>query len=379
MAELLNKNFMSVHYGEIALKGGNRKRFEKILIDNIRRQTGLNPIKLENRLVLENAGQDAKDVLRLTPGVDWIGKSFAVERNLNLLKEKIDELRKNSDIKLDVNRIDKNYEKDSQWIYEFLSKDRKKGAAKVRVEVFKDFFVISHDIESCIGGLPVGSAGRVISLFSAGIDSSAVPFELMKRGCSVDLLHVYAMPNTDEIIRSKVGDIVREISKINKVRLYAVPFSVFAIETADVGHGYDLVLFKRFLLKLAEKLAGRYGYKAIASGDSLSQVASQTLDNIKAVDRDISVPVFRPFITANKEEIIKKAKFYNTYGYSIKEYRDCCSIVSKKPATHVRTEKLERIEDDIELDSVVEKSIKSMSVFDVWNGSLDFVKPEIVV
>ncbi len=379
MAELLNKNFISIHYGEIALKGGNRSNFEKLLIKNIQRETGVKPIRLDGRLIIESDNGDIKDLLRLTPGVEWIGDSTAIERDLDLLKKKVDEIRGDSDVKIDVKRIDKNYEKDSLWIYEFLSKGRKKGNRKMRIEVFKDYFLISFNIQDCIGGLPIGSAGKVLSLFSGGIDSSAVPFELMKRGCIVDLVHVFAMPRADEVPKSKVGEIMKAISKINRVRIYAIPFSIFAIETAGVGGGYDLILFKRFLLMLAEKIAVKQNYKAIATGDSLSQVASQTLDNINAISPGINLPVLRPFITSNKIDIINKAKFYGTYEESIKEYRDCCSIVSKNPTTRAHRDKLEEIEKKVDINSIVDKSVREMRVFTLSMDSPEFIESKIVV
>lgn len=354
---------ISIHYNEIALKGRNRSRFEGLLIKNIYNRLGLKAEKLNGRLIVKSYEDKALDLLRLIPGIAWYGKSIKIQRDLDSLIDTLKGIDSIEKYNIDVRRIDKTFEYTSLQIKDLINKEiRPRGNERMIIEVFKDFFLITKDINAGIGGLPVGSAGKVLSLFSGGIDSSIVPIELMKRGCTVDLLHVYNGPSADLIMTTKINEIASYLSKINPIKLYLIPFSVFSLKTMNAESDYDLVLFKRFLLKLGESLAYKFDYKAIATGDSLSQVASQTLANINAINHNIDIPILRPLITLNKQEIIDKAKRYGTYEMSIQKYKDCCSLVSKHPNTNANTDKLNEIEEKVNLNQIVKESIENMKI-----------------
>ncbi len=362
------KRGISIHYGEIALKGKLRSRFEKMLINNIIYGTGYKPATVENRLFIDNQDDSTVNKLTLTPGVSWTGKYIMIERDQDSLEKTLNEIIKDpgQPINLDVKRIDKNFESTSLDIKQKILKDMhiqlSSTGPKIRVEIMKDSFIVNYDIKRGIGGVPSGSAGRVISLFSGGIDSAVAPLEMMKRGCNVDLLHVYAVATDAQVLESKVGEIARNLSFTAPLRLYMVPFHIFNLKVMSINPRYELVMFKRFLLKLADGLCSLYGYKGIVTGDSLSQVASQTLDNISAISYGIDVPVFRPLLSHNKEDIIDKAKMYGTYESSIKKYKDCCSIVSKKPLTTASKEKVLEFEKELYLDAIVKESLSKISV-----------------
>jgi thiamine biosynthesis protein ThiI len=365
----MNKEVISVHYDELTLKGKLRPKFEKLLYDNIKSATEITPTKSRGRLFLERWDDRTTKKLALTPGISWIGDAIIMERDLEALKENIRSLLSLNGAKavnIDVRRIDKSFGSTSLLVKGEIMKALKLKSDslgyKIRVEIMKDNFVINYNIKRCMGGMPIGSAGKVLSLFSGGIDSAVIPFELMKRGCVVDLLHVYALPTVDGVLNSKIFSIARTISETSEAKLYLVPFHDFAIRAAEINSRYELVLFKRFLLKLAEKLADTYDYKGVATGDSISQVASQTLDNLNAVSYGINVPVFRPLITKNKEEIISLARTYGTYENSIEKYRDCCSIVSSNPITSAKRDILKALEIQIGMDKLIEESISKMSV-----------------
>ncbi|MCL4399232.1 hypothetical protein M1293_01840 [Candidatus Parvarchaeota archaeon] len=362
------REVISIHYNEIALKGKLRSKFESLLIKNIEYSTGIRPDRLQTRLLLESGGEGVKRLLLLTPGVSWISDGKIIPRDFDLLHDNLREIisKEGSDISLDVKRIDKSFQLTSLDVKLRLAKEfglaLHSGRKKLRIEIMKDSFIINHSVEHGVGGLPVGSAGKVISLFSGGIDSSVAPFEMMKRGCSVDLLHVYAAKDGEKAIDSKVGRIAQRISDVYPIKLYFVPFYIFSMKILSINPRYELVMFKRFLLKLAENLSEAQGYKGIATGDSISQVASQTLDNINAISYGFSIPIFRPLLSNNKDEIINKAKFYGTYEDAITRYKDCCSIVSKNPATSVKQEKVKELEEIIGLDEIVDKTMDMMSV-----------------
>lgn len=356
---------VSIHYNEIALKGRNRRDFEQLLDKEIYRTFHKRPEKIWGRLLLKGVDEKDADRLALLPGIAWFGRTEIIERDLEKLKKAVKALEAQyGPMNIDVRRIDKSYEKTSLDIRNYLIKEvgGEESGQKVRIEIFKDNFTVNYDIKRGIGGLPIDPKNKVLSLFSGGIDSSVVPFELMKRGMSVDLLHVHAFNDPDLALDSKIKGILERIKGVNDFKLYLVPFYVFSIKASAAPPRYELVLFKRFLLKLAERLANEMGYKAIATGDSLSQVASQTLDNLRAESSGVETLILRPFTTVNKEEIIKLAMRYGTYDLSIQPYKDCCSIVSKHPATNAKSEVIERLSKEIDLDGIVDESMKQMKV-----------------
>jgi thiamine biosynthesis protein ThiI len=364
----MEKYALSIHYNEIALKGKLRSKFEKMLRDSIRYTTTVMPSTENGRLLMQGYDPSAKELLKLVPGISWIGEATIIERDKDLLKSIIKSLisRYGSTLDFDVKRIDKNFENTSLELKNSLAKELgirfSPQGYKVRIEIMPKEYIINYAIERGIGGVPVGSAGRVLSLFSGGIDSATVPFEMMKRGCLTDLVHVYALADEEQALKSKVGEIIKKISSIEPVTIYLVPFHVFSLKATDINPRYELVFFKRFLLKLAEELCYRYEYKAIASGDAISQVASQTLDNINAVSYDINLPVFRPLTTYNKEDIVQLAKRYGTYEMSIKDYKDCCSLTSKNPLTIASIEKVKEFEQKIGLNNIIDESLKKMTI-----------------
>ena len=359
---------LSVHYNEIALKGKLRTGFESLLIKSIKYATGYEPRRLQNRLIMDDWDDKTKETLKKLPGVSWVGEGKIIDRKTELLEKRLYSImpEDKTNVELDVKRIDKSFESTSLELKMLLTKKfglnmHSKGD-RIRIEIMKDCFIINRSIEHGVGGVPIGSAGRILSLFSGGIDSSIVPFEMMKRGCEVDLLHVYALKDADKSLETKIGRIAQDISSISEINLYLVPFHVFGVKVMSINPRYELVLFKRFLLKLGESLCEKRGYRGIATGDSLSQVASQTLDNINAISYDIDLPVFRPFISYNKDEIIEKAKKYGLYDLSIMKYSDCCSLVYKNPATKAKKDVVKQLEAKLEMDDIIDKSLKELKI-----------------
>jgi len=360
------KKILSVHYDEIALKGKQRGYFQGLLIKNIKERINKQTKAVESRLVLEDYDSEDIGKLKLTPGIAWISEAYSIDRNekqLFGLMNKI--IGKSKNVNIDVKRVDKGYEKTSLKLKEELAKELKlrfdKKGKKIRIEIMSDSFIINYGIERGLGGLPVGSSGRLLSLFSGGIDSAIAPLEMMKRGAKVDLLHVYALNSPDFALESKIKTIAEKLSEIESgLTLYLVPFHYFSVAALKIDKRYELVLFKRFLLKMAEEISREKGYMAIITGDSLSQVASQTIENINAIGFDIQLPVFRPFIGYNKGEIIEKSIRYGFYDLSIEEYKDCCSIVSKNPATKSNQETIKKLENDIEMEKIINDSIKEI-------------------
>ncbi|EFD92451.1 MAG: thiamine biosynthesis protein [Candidatus Parvarchaeum acidophilus ARMAN-5] len=362
------KKILSIHYDEIALKGKQRGYFQSILIKNIEKKLGEKVRAIETRLIMENYNPAYLDKIIMTPGISWVSEAYSIEKDekelIKILSEVISDERQ---INLDVKRVDKGYSKTSVELKEELAKTLgihfDKNGKKIRIEIMHDSFIINYNIIKCIGGMPIRSSGKVISLFSGGIDSAIAPIEIMKRGATVDLLHVYALNSPDAALDGKINEIVKKLGEIEPgIKLYLVPFHYFSVSSLKINKRYELVMFKRFLLKLAERIAVENGYQAITSGDSLAQVASQTIENINAISYGIDLPVFRPFIGYNKSEIIDKSKKYGLYDLSIEDYKDCCSIVSRNPATKSNDTIIKKLEKEINMDKIINDSINDIKI-----------------
>lgn len=197
-----------------------------------------------------------------------------------------------------------------------------------------------------IGGLPVGSAGRVVGLLSGGIDSPVAAYFMARRGCSLECLHFSAnYLDRDGAAGTPVGRLAQTLSRYTQqITLHVAPYLPFDLALSGPPDGYELMLFRRFMLRTAAALARKRRAKALVTGDSLSQVASQTLDNLVALDEAADLPIFRPLIGLNKQEIIARARAIGTYETSVEPYKDCCALIGRHPRTHARAGRLDALE-----------------------------------
>jgi thiamine biosynthesis protein ThiI len=217
------------------------------------------------------------------------------------------------------------------------------------------------------GGLPVSSSGKVLALLSGGIDSPVAAWLMMKRGCRVDYLHFHAMMSNREVLGTKIGRIVEQLNRFqNGARLLLAPYHEYQIlTTGRIPEKLDLVAFKNFMFRLAQQLAEEHRYKALVTGDSVGQVASQTLQNITATDYGIEIPILRPLVGLDKQEIVDLAKAIGTYDESIEKYKDCCSIISRKPSTAVQREDLAEAMEAAGIAKVLEKTRPKLETFKI--------------
>jgi thiamine biosynthesis protein ThiI len=206
-------------------------------------------------------------------------------------------------------------------------------------------YLFSHRIRGP-GGLPVGSAGRVLTLLSGGIDSPVAAWLMAKRGCRVDFIHFTASSlQPGEVQAYKVTKLADMVSSYTlQSRLFLVPYTYFDLAIMRAEIDYELVLFRRFMARVAEKLARRLRAEALVTGDNLSQVASQTLSNLASTSRAISMPILRPLISFDKEDIMNLARRIGTYETSIEAYKDCCAMIARHPRTRSRHDRLAAIE-----------------------------------
>ncbi|MGH7902090.1 MAG: tRNA uracil 4-sulfurtransferase ThiI [Thermodesulfobacteriota bacterium] len=366
-----------IHYGELALKGRNRILFEKRLIENIKKGVSGRVIRLQGRLLAES--DEIVPVGRIF-GISWFAPVYTTEKDLESIKKATLETVKErvKDMKtfgVYVKRADKGFPYTSVEVAKIVGEeirntfklkvDLREPDLPIYIEIADQVFVFFEKMDG-LGGLPVGISGRVLCLLSGGIDSPVAAYLMMKRGCNVDFIHFHSFNETKPILQSKVKEIVLTLKKYQaESRLFLIPFIPFQIRLLEnyVPQGYELVLFRRYMVKVAERVAKLGGHKALVTGDSLGQVASQTLENLFALKDAVSMPILQPLISYDKQEIIDLSKRIGTYELSIKPYKDCCSIISSRPNTKAKMDLIRRIEQELDLDTLVEKTSKDVDEF----------------
>jgi len=367
-----------IHYGEIGLKGKNRIKFENLLVKNIRRILNDEIVKISREhgriLVFEKENADYEvlvEKLKKLPGIENF--SFAIQTSCD-----IDEIKKNSlklikgedfkSFKVHTKRGDKSFPLTSIQINEMVGEEIKNKMKKevnlnnpeitIYVEIGRRNAFIYKEKISGVGGLPTGTQGKVISLLSGGIDSPVASWMMMKRGCNVIFLHFY-----NETIVSypkKIEEIIQHLTETQiESKAYFVKIGDFQREVIkSVPAKYRMLIYRRFMNKIANEIAKKEKAKGIVTGDSIGQVASQTLDNIICIYSSSNFPVFSPLIGLDKKEIIDIAMKIGTYEFSIKPYDDCCSfMVAKHPAIRAGIEEIKKMEGRIyfSLEKILEE------------------------
>jgi len=365
-----------VHYDEIALKGKNRAFFEKKLSLNLKRLLEGKLLKAYGRILIKTdlEKEKIKNKLKLQPGVANFSFCCRVPSDIREIKEvalKIAKKSRKRTFKIKARRS-VNFNKSSKEINEAVGEEvclkagKKVNLSKpgltIYIELTEKGTFIYKDKFNGVGGLPIGSSGKVISLLSGGIDSPVAVYLTMKRGCDVVLVHFYnetlSKPDKIDVILKKL----REISP--KMKLYTVPFAEIQRKIiAKVHSRYRMIIYRRMMNLIAERIAEKEDAKGIVTGDSLGQVASQTIENIKAIDEAVELPVLRPLLAYNKNDIISLAKRIGTYDISVKSYQDCCSfMVAKHPETKAKLEVVREMEKELNKKKLVEGAMRKLNL-----------------
>ena len=366
-----------VRYHEIALKGKNRPFFVGKLTENLRKATadlpriGVQP--MAGRISLSApAGvswEDLRERIESVFGVANFSRVLEVPHDLGALKAAAVEVARERPVtsfRVTTRRSWKLFPLDSGQI------DREIGAAvreatgipvdldepalTLFVEVLKDRILVSAERLPGPGGFPVGSSGRVLALLSGGIDSPVAAARLMRRGCTADLVNFHSFPLQDRTMIDKARELARVLTARQfRTRLFLVPFGlVQQTIVASCPAALRVVLYRRFMLRIAEELATRGGAKALVTGESLGQVASQTLDNILVIGEAVRMPVLRPLIGMDKEEITVEARRLGTFEISTLPDQDCCQLfVSRCPSTGATQGQVRRAEEALDIPSLV--------------------------
>lgn len=382
-------NYIICHYAEIALKGGNRKFFENKLVSNIKttlqnqapnsfeyvkRISGRILIKLKENGQLSNALKNVFGLAYFAFAIETEQKIDAIENAaLKLIKDK-----KFKTFKISAKRSEKKFSLNSQQINEkvgeFIVKKLKK---KVNLEnpdiavfieiVDKSAFLYLEKIKGP-GGLPVGISGKALVLISGGIDSPVAANFIQKRGAEIIFLHFHSYPYTTKAPIERIKKLIKILNKFQqKSKVYLTPFAdiqrKIVSETPGKLEKLRVVLYRRFMLRIAEKIAEKENALALITGESAGQVASQTLKNIKVIEEAVKIPIFRPLIGFDKEEIIQKAKGIDTYETSILPCEDTCSLFAPAhPETMADLKIVKLIEKKLEIKKMIVHAIKKSEI-----------------
>jgi len=374
-----------IHFSEIALKGRNRGEFEKVLMKNVEQALGKEIVRIsrtESRIsvMVTEVTPWITERLKKVFGISWFSPARFVEKDMDAIKRCVVESCgnfKGKKIKLETTRTDKKFPLNSLEINREVGKelelaghliDIKKPEHMVFIEILRNEAVVSFERTDGPGGLPVGTAGKVLVLLSGGIDSPAAAWLMMKRGCTVDFLHVHSEPTRDSVLESKIPKIVEKLREYHpaKCSLFIAPYTEFYKKSMVIDQKIELVVFRKFMIRLADRVAKANGHLGIVTGDNIGQVASQTLENLYAINDATEIPIYRPLATYDKQEIVNLSRRIGTYELSIKEYKDCCSLVAAThPSTRVRPSKAREAEDSIGMESIIEKTVAQVEVIDI--------------
>ena len=391
-------NSIIVKYGEIGIKGKNRYIFENKLIKNIKNM--LKPIDKFNvykeygRVYVDLGDYEYDEVceeVKKVFGVVGVCPAVKVLRNneedveaayqklketaLLVLEEKIEAGAKT--FKVESRRGDKSFRLTSQDmsidiggyllsnVGDKIKVDINKPEAKIKCELRENNVVVYSDTVPGYGGLPIGTNGKAMSLLSGGIDSPVATWMVAKRGMEVEAVHFHTYPFTSEKSQEKVKDLARILAKYcGKVRLHKV--NILEIQKAVGLNCRDeemTIISRRFMMRIAQKLAEQRNCDALITGESIGQVASQTIQGLTCTNASVSLPVFRPLIAMDKTEIIEIAKKIDTFETSIIPEEDCCSVFApKKPVTKPKLERIEDSEKAFDVDKLIQDAIDNMEV-----------------
>lgn len=386
------KDIVVVHYSELGTKGGNRRVFERKFTDDIRRRLGADAlsVRLESARVIGELAPDASrerigQALENVFGVAWYAfgsvfpwtpsdGAFAQIEESALAQARRDPAVKT--FKIHARRSVKNYPLVSQDICIRLGESVIKGAGltvdlhhpdlAIYVEILTHEIVVASGRVEGVRGMPQASSGRMLCLFSGGIDSPVAAWLMMRRGARVDLLHFHPYRTSEEVLGTKITGLFDALKIFNPdIRLFLVPHDRYQVAASlQVPTTCETVFFRRFMFRAAEALARRLEYQGLITGDSLGQVASQTIDNLLAVQTGLSVSVFQPVIAYDKNSIIDLAKKINVFDLAIQPYKDCCSLLSKKPKTNVAVDIIRRLEVELEMEKMIDDSLAAASLWD---------------
>ena len=394
-------NKILVRFGDLTLKGRNRKMFVSRVVNLVKEKLDGLKTTLEithDRIYVAINGEDTNEIIKRLSYVSGISSYSLVvrvnttsdmkeikEAAVNLINEQI-----KGDVKFKVEskRSDKTFPLTSLEISKEISSYVLKQCQNLHVDVHnpeetlyielrnKDTYLYLKDIKG-MGGFPVGVAGKGLLMLSGGIDSPVAGYLAMKQGVEIECVHFESTPLTSIESAQKVIDLVKKMAKYapkNRIKVHFVPFKELHMALLDnVPESYNITIMRRMMYRITSKLCDKFNALCIVNGESVGQVASQTLGSMNTINSVTNVPVIRPVVTYDKNEIIKISRMIDTYDISIKPFEDCCTVyVPKSPATAPTIEKSVLFEKSFDYESLVDLAVENVKTVSIdVNSDLD--------
>lgn len=377
------KDLILIRYGELALKGNNRGGFENRLLQNIRQKlapfSGVSVSKSFGRIYVNPGDNPISPMMEAVSevfGVVGISPAKRVEAEMQTILKAAVQLVKGQQrmpqtFKVVAKRANKAFPYNSQTINQKVGSEVLKEVAGIRVDVHdpelelrvevrgKEAYLYGENIPGP-GGLPVGTAGRVMLMLSGGIDSPVAGYLALKRGASLEAVHFHSYPFTSERSRQKVEDLTRLLTRFGgKIHLHVIPFTPIQTQIRErCKDSYQITIMRRMMVRIAERMAHIRNAPALVTGESLGQVASQTLESMSVINDVTRIPVLRPLVGMDKQEIMNIAKQIGTYETSILPYEDCCTVFQpKSPVTRPNLDLSRELESRLDMETLLEEAV----------------------
>ena len=380
------RELLLVRYGEVFLKGQNRPFFLRKLVDHVREAVsgvGGRVFLSDGRIYVSDFTDMDECIRRVTRVFGIHSVSPAVEMEKDDFEAICAQAAKmmeplSGTFKVLARRSDKRYPLDSPAIMReaggyvlehvpHLSVDVNHPDHELMIEIRKNAY-LSVDKILAVGGMPMGTNGKACLLLSGGIDSPVAGFMIAKRGVELCCVHYHSFPYTSERAKEKVLELARILSEYcGKMRVYIVPFTEIQMQIHEkCPENFTTLIMRRYMMRIAEILARKDGAQALITGESIGQVASQTMEALVCTDEVVSMPVFRPCVGMDKSEIIERAEKIGTMETSSLPYEDCCTVFTPKhPATHPRKELVRRAEEKLDSQALIDAAIEGTEIVEV--------------
>ncbi len=380
-----------VRYGEIILKGLNRPVFEDLLVKNIRQalkdECELKIHKAQATIYIEpsddSCTESIVEKLKKVFGIVSIVVAYPAQKDMDDVEKQIvtnlaPELKKAKTFKVIAKRADKKFHMTSPEICEEiggrileafpnLSVDVKNPEINVYVEIREHGYVHLDKLPGA-GGMPSGSNGKAMLLLSGGIDSPVAGYMIGKRGVYMEAVHFFSYPYTSDRAKDKVLKLASIIaSYTGSLKVHIVPFTDIQLEIRDKCPEEHLTLvMRRFMMAIAERIAQKRGCQALITGESIGQVASQTMSALAVTDDAVSMPVFRPLIGMDKEEIVEISRKIDTFETSILPYEDCCTVFTPRhPTTKPKVEMIVRSQERLDIERLINEAVEGTEIVEI--------------
>jgi thiamine biosynthesis protein ThiI len=376
-----------VKYGEISLKGKNRYYFENVLVNNIKKKLkGLHfkVSKTHGRIFVEEIGEDLDAVVaRLEEvfGIVEVSVGVKIELDMEILSEVALELMKETvegksmTFKVETRRSNKGFPMKSPEVsreiggvinqnIEGLTVDVHNPQVVMNIEIRDRIYIYSKRIP-CIGGMPYTTASKAVLLLSGGIDSPVAGYLMARRGVEIEAVHFHSFPFTSERAHEKVFELARKLCKYTgKLKIHSINILNIQTETnKQCPSAESTILSRRFMMRLAEKVAAEVKAKALITGESIGQVASQTMEGLTVTNASVNLPVFRPLIAMDKIDIIKISEHIDTFETSILPFEDCCTVfLPERVVTKPRLEDIEASEQLVDVEALIEEAYATREI-----------------